>query len=185
MLLPTLLSVCLAALSLCGCYYNGYEGEHVALYTEAVNSLLGINGFFDDPSLADSKIEILETDANGRVMYGYLESNIIAVLIAQKSDAHYIYYYPDFNFISNSEPKVACNVYNCTECFDEYVKNHFTEENIKDLKELNDFSKPFNEDKCVKKQISKKHEEPKLSKKTKADLDALCKTYAKKRRVQG
>lgn len=167
--------ICSAIFALCacgGCTYLGYRGDYPALYTEAVSSILGVAGFYDDPSLADPEIKVLETDDYGRVMYTYSESGMLAVCIMQKSDEEYVYYYPDFNFIKNTN-------YTWAEDINECVSNSFSQERISTLKELNDFGKEFDETKCIKTAIVRKKETHKFSKDTEKQLEALCKQYAK------
>lgn len=164
----------LAAATLCGCNYKGYEGEHPALYAEAINSILGISGFYDSPSLADSYIDILETDDNGRVMYMYRESGIVAICIAQKHDSDYVYYYPDFNFILAEETNGFGN-----KKATEIMNDCFAEDDIANLKSLNDFNQEFNENKCIKTKIITKKNSPTINKKTENQLETLCKQYAK------
>jgi len=111
-----------------------YEGEEYDLYTVALNSLIGVYGsaFNRSPVL-----EIKETDEYGRVMFYYEEGSIINaynILIAQKSDDEFVYYYEDYNFIS------SCN-------------NEFAKENIETLKANNDWNKPIDETKLIRKKI--------------------------------
>lgn len=183
-----LILTCLTALSLSGCKncsYQGYAGKYPALYTEAIYSILGVHGYYDSVTIADPAVEILETDEYGRVMYCYLESGKFAILIAQKTDADYVYYYPDFNFILTSDCNKEWEIYTHTENISEYVKNYFSAEEINQLKELNDFGKEINESNCIKTSITLKKQSPRLSKNTIANVEALCKEYAKEAGCKG
>lgn len=167
--------ICLTifSVSICGgCIYPGYRGDYPALYTEAISSILGMSGHLDGSSPCDSEIDILETDDYGRVMYTYYESGTFAVCIMQKADEDYVYYYPDFNFIKNSD-------YTWAEDTNEFVNNSFSQESITTLKKLNDFNKEFDETKCIKTAIIHKKETRKFNRDTEKQLKALCKQYAK------
>lgn len=160
--------------ALFGCTYKGYESEHPALYSESINSILGVNGFYDGISLADPFIDILETDDFGRVMYMYRESTISALCIAQKYDDDYVYYYPDFNFI-----RVTQQVGNDNKSATEIMNEYFTENDIENLKSHNDFYKKFDDDKCIKTAIITRKNSPELNNETIGRLEALCNQYAK------
>ncbi|MDE6075985.1 MAG: hypothetical protein K2G26_06075, partial [Clostridia bacterium] len=160
------------------CSYQGYDGEYSELYTEAVYSILGAKGYYDSPSLMDPKIEILETDNYGRVMYAYNESGTIAVCIMQKADENYVYYYPDFNFIRSS-------CFTWVDDLKEYVSNSFSNESITSLKDLNDFDKEYDESKCIKTTITRHKETLGCSKNIEKKLETLCKQYAKDNGCKG
>lgn len=170
-----LIFICLTifSLSICGgCVYPGYRGDYPALYTEAICSVLGVMGHYDGSSPCDSEINILETDDYGRVIYTYYEDGTFAVCIMQKADEDYVYYYPDFNFIKTSD-------YTWGKDINETVNNSFSEEDITNLKELNDFDKEFDISKCIKTTITRKKTTYKFSRETEKKLEKLCKQYAK------
>lgn len=78
-----------------------YEGHDYDLFSVAVNSLLGVNGYGGKGS--GPKIQVIEEDNYGRKLFSYLGDglgNSYSLLICQKSDDKYAYYYPDFNIIS-------------------------------------------------------------------------------------
>ncbi|MDE7214021.1 MAG: hypothetical protein K2N42_05530 [Anaeroplasmataceae bacterium] len=158
----------LSLLILTGCNYKGYRGEHKALYTEAVNSIMAVNGYYDSPSLADSEIEIIETDSYGKVLYSYHESGWYALCIAQAYDEEYVYYYEDFNFIVAERER-----------WNSVSDAHFTNDEIADLKKLNDFNKEFDETKCIKKEIVTLKKSPKLPKDVEKELKVLCEDFAR------
>ncbi len=98
---------------LCGCQtpYDGYKGEYTWAYTEACYSLLFAQGSGEDPDKHyDPIIDIIEEDEYGRKMFCYYEWQtcyisdeekvILSLLICQKSDESYAYFYPDVNLYS-------------------------------------------------------------------------------------
>ena len=128
---------------------TGYSGEHPALYTEAVNSLLSVLGWH---SHGDSRVKIMEEDAFGRVLFSYYDDksdycgeDIFAYLICQKVDETYVYYYPDYNYILNEW---------------NHVDIPFSEEEIEDLKRKNDWGKEINEEKFIKYEITREKKKP-------------------------
>ena len=129
--------VLLMILSLFSCdRSHKYKGDDYDLFTVAINSLVGTTGTAFKTS-EGPVLEIKETDEYGRVMFYYEEGSIISsynLLIAQKSDDEFVYYYEDYNFISKSE-------------------NEFSSEDIEALKTANDWNKPINENKLICKKI--------------------------------
>lgn len=147
---PLCLMLCFSLLLLiAGC---GFKVERPDLYTVALNSMLWIRGAsyqsdFDGPP----HIEVLETDSYGRVLFSYREkswhsASLASLLIMQRSDEGYVYFYPDMNFISipsttNMQEPVA-----------------FAEEDIFALKQKNDWEQEIDLQKCVKKEITDRSE---------------------------
>ncbi|MDR2600398.1 MAG: hypothetical protein LBC73_08995 [Oscillospiraceae bacterium] len=85
-----------------------YRGDYPELYTTAQNSLLGQNGYIPDhhvPHGFDPYLEVLEIDNYGRVLFTYSEQQFqdqrygYALLIVQKVDDEYVYFYPHYNFV--------------------------------------------------------------------------------------
>lgn len=138
--------------TLTGCNFllpTSYGGEHPALYTEAVNSLLSVVGYH---SHGDSRVKIIEEDAFGRVLFSYYDDksyycgeDIIGYLICQKFDETYVYYYPDYNYILNEW---------------NHVDIPFSEEEIEDLKTKNDWGKEIHEEKFIKNEITREKKKP-------------------------
>ncbi len=134
--------------------YKGYEGEKKALYTEAIFSLLGNRGYYSNgEQFYDPEIIIIEEDDYGRIMFSYVENNDISsynYLIAQKLDDHYVYFYPDYNFISSE--------------YDAQIDSEqavFTPDEIYDLKTVNDWNLPLDESKMIHFEITDLKEMPK------------------------
>jgi hypothetical protein len=134
-----------------------YYGKHPEYFSIAIYSLLGIDGNENDD------IEILEQDTKGRVMFSFNSkvtsiddtTGVYSIMICQKTQGEYTYYYPDFNFI------VAHN------------KEEITEDEIAALKNRNDWNKDIDESKMTKVKItwSKTKDNYSGSKKTKIFKD--------------
>ena len=88
-------------------------------------------------------MEVIETDDYGRRMFIYTTYDDTkrpiglqyAVMIAQRTDEEYSYYYPDYCFITFEN------------------KEDIDDEKTKELKEANDWNKEFDETKCKKSKI--------------------------------
>ena len=143
------------SLNSCHLLYD-YSGKYPDLFTEATSSLLGITSN-SDPH-ADDHIEILETDSYGRKLAVYIgDSNlnkyIICLLISQKTEDDYVYYYSDKNFIFQDYNKGIK-----IETYDD-IKNYCTQDQINTLKENNDWEQELNLDECINKKIYRKKPE--------------------------
>lgn len=131
-------------LLLTSCESVEYKGEYPELYSVATNCLLGNVGC---PSHGDSKIEILEKDSFDRVLFTYTEEkDTYSLLICQKYDYEYTYYYDDYSFINT--------IYNSS-------GNSFSDIQILELKEKNDWNAEINETKLTKKRIEREKSKPK------------------------
>ena len=154
----------LLLLSFAGCYDpRRYEGNHPELYVVAIHSLLGTRGGWGHDTL------ILEKDEFGRVMFAYVgttltsdqfgRENIIAILITQRTTRRHSYFYSGFNFILQEmelEDRLwappARNV-----LFDEeLVMEHFTAEQIDQLKMENSWDEPLDTDSLFRVRISRR-----------------------------
>jgi len=115
-----------------------YNGDYPELYSIAVNSVLGTRGYHPDShGRFQSMVEIREEDSFGRVMFFYYEKNTISrlsLIISQKSDEEYAYYYPDYNFISIPGGK-------------------FSDEKIEEMKRKNDWNMNIDIDRYEKVKI--------------------------------
>lgn len=140
----------LTLLILTGCY-SGYSGEHTDLYTVAINSLSWIFGHsFGADFAMDSEIEIIEQDQYGRTLFTYYEKYYVggdisfsSLVICQSSNEQHAFYYEDVNFIVKEQ-----------EVDIPWPVNEFTNEEIEQLKLANDWNKPLNLEKCVKKELT-------------------------------
>lgn len=165
-----MLYVCIAFV-LAGCEYKGYEGENKDLYSVAVDSLLGSRGYnmINGEAFIDPIITILEEDEYGRILFYYFEDSQISthsLLICQSSDDEYAYYYPDQNYISAPTEE-------------------FSNDDIADLKEKNDWNKEINKAKCVKVKLMQKKIQPRISKDMKKKFDILCQKVATENGCKG
>ena len=122
-----------------GCYRYGddYQGEYPDLYSVAIHSIAGTTGHCMCEISYDSIIEVIEKDSYGRILFSYWENNTIStynLVISQEVEGNYIYFYPDYNFISSR-------------------LDDFSEKEINELKKRNDWNKEIDKDKCVKVEI--------------------------------
>ena len=132
-----------------GCAYNGYSGDNPNLYTVAINSVLWNNGHsFSADKYIDPKIKVIDEDRYGRIMFTYYEKHYAgtdmsfsALLICQHSNEREVFYYEDINYIIKSQTLNAQNI------------NDFEDEEIEQLKAVNDWDQKINFDKCIKKEI--------------------------------
>jgi len=166
--------------SACTSPYQGYQGEYPELLTVAMNTLLGAFGYYEaassDKMERDSRIEILDEDDYGRILFAYNEySNIssLSLLIMQQKDDTYVYFYPNYCFISYD---VRISIWENN--FGEIALNYFSEEDIQALKDKNDWDQEVNESKCVKAQITRIKIQPEI-KLDKKDFEPLFKKLAK------
>ena len=144
------LVICTILTSLAGCRFGiqleptPYGANNMELYTIAAFSI----PYADKPG---TKIESIEKDAYGRVLFRvrfktmvlYFQNEprneqMFAYVVCQKSDRKRTYYYED-------------------DCFRLYLTDAmFTESEQTELKEINDWGKPLNEEKMTSRQIIKK-----------------------------
>jgi hypothetical protein len=148
-----ILVICL--LSGCWSSHDGtYHGEYPELFSVAINSILGTAGYGSDGELVfDSAIGLVEEDSYGRILFIYYECNEISqysLVICQKSDDNYAYFYPDYNFISISIEEYLYD-YEVLEAVDS-----FPVDEIEELKTKNDWGMEISESKCMKVEIVRK-----------------------------
>ena len=141
----------LLLLGSCGENSNkAYSGEHPELYSVAINSLLGAKGYAVSEIRFSSTAKIVEEDEYGRQLFFYFENKSVStysLLISQKSDDEYVYFYPDYNFISIPEGEQLDTGLLVTS------EKNFEPEDIEKLKRENDWNQEINLDKCVKVEI--------------------------------
>ena len=130
--------LCVLTVFLTGCYdfVYKYDGNRWDLFTVASNSLLGVVGTVykqrEGPHL-----EILEEDEYGRTLFYYCEKAEISthsLLIAQKTEGDYVYFYPYINFIDSE-------------------MNCFSDDEIMQLKNQNDWGLAIDETKMQRVKI--------------------------------
>ncbi|MCM1260427.1 MAG: hypothetical protein NC182_05790 [Prevotella sp.] len=136
---------------LTSCAYKGYSGDHLDLYTVAINSVLWLNGHSWGADFeCDPQIEIIDEDIYGRKMFTYYEKyysgadiSFSALIICQDLNEKEVFYYEDINYIVKEQVIYAQNL------------KEFDDEEIEQLKLINDWNKEINHDKCIKKELTK------------------------------
>jgi hypothetical protein len=138
-----------------------YTGEYPELYSVAINSILGTLGHGGVPGPTDRalqpNIRILDEDDYGRVLFFYDEGvsrlspymKNLNLIIIQKAEGNYAYFYPYYNFNSSS-----------------YENNRweFTDEDIETLKEGNSWNQKLSEDsEFVRVRIARRKEDGPVS----------------------
>ena len=145
------LSVIVFGLS--GCRARYYRGDYPELFTVALNSLLGARGVANN-EIDDPRIIVLEEDNYGRTLFMYGEGRGIgiSILVSQKSDGNYVYFYPHHNFIIFETREEMTS----RESLDGVQMRHFHPEiieKIDELKERNDWNQELDLENSVKKEI--------------------------------
>lgn len=152
-----------------------YNGNFPELYTVAVNNLFAAWGYYDNGEVIFSPdINVIETDEYGRTLFYYDEMSryydkgfegkigyahyYYAILIMQKASDGFVYYYEDVCIELHLHSDVSFRDIN------EDIKS----KNFSHLKEVNDWGKPLQEDKCVQKNITTRN---------KSTLDISEKTF--------
>ena len=134
-------------MTMCACdRFHPYKGDRYDLLTVATNSLLGCDGKIFMNSQGPT-LEIIEEDDYGRVLFYYYEKSSFSAhsyIICQKYNDELVYYYPDYNFISSAE-------------------NDFSNEDINQLKIINDWNEPLNYDQMTSSKIVKSKVSPDVS----------------------
>ncbi|MDD3127534.1 MAG: hypothetical protein PHC32_06720 [Candidatus Izemoplasmatales bacterium] len=138
-----MLVFCLAS---CGDQWS-YRGNNSELHSVAVYSVLGVESNFAD------EITIIEEDGHGRVMFTFVpryainnETAYMVLLISQKTEDDFAYFYEDVNFLITTEETFSGGPL------------VFSEEDIDNLKTINDWGNEFDESKCIKVPVSNKKE---------------------------
>lgn len=139
-----LISLALLLLSLltftsCKDYAFTYRENNVELFSLATSTLLGVSGSSWD------EITVMESDNQGRILFHYrtnymgIEDNELnSIMICQKHDSNYVFYYPDYHFV------VASTI------------EEISEDDIAKLKEENAWDEPLNQSKMSKVKISER-----------------------------
>lgn len=145
------------------CYYY-YNGDHADLYSVAVNNIFGIKGYKSNGEVPyDPVTHIIETDNYGRILFFYSEyyddsyepeiEYAMAFVIMQKSKGRYVYYYQDKCYIPYFD--VTDNL--------ESISAKLAPDYFDELKESNDWNKPFDKGKCKKARITDEKPEGELT----------------------
>ena len=160
------------------CTYR-YEGNHIDLYTVAVHNVFGADGFLKNGDLYDPSIEVIETDEYGRVMFFYHEQQnkfSIALLIMQKSENGFAYYYQDTCCVAYYTGNIITG--------EQDYRNLFTDDQVQVLKDINDWNRPLDLEKCTKTEFVDQKPDGTLGL-TEDDYDKAIKSYAAKTGYRG
>lgn len=154
------LIVCFLLLASClaGCSSLLAVKENQDLYTVAIRNFLGSYGSSSNGEIPhSSKIGIIETDSQGRVLFYYHEGVLdrgCGYGILQKKQDDYVYYY-----------EYDCVIHAVDDWHGQGEITHaewFSEEELAAFKTLNDWDLPIDEDKCTKAAIVDLKPEPEL-----------------------
>ncbi|HAN21305.1 MAG: hypothetical protein A2Y15_07315 [Clostridiales bacterium GWF2_36_10] len=151
--------------------FSRYKLDNPEFFTEATSSLLGVRGDeFDQTCL-------IESDEYGRGMFAYNSyssdsKKVFALLIYQKKDNKYIYYYSDCNYLVK-----PIDEHYETSIPSEEIERYFTKEDIEQLKSLNDWNKELDENKYFRTKIYKEKDDP-------ISEDSVKKAFSTKRNSQ-
>jgi len=147
--------ICLIALlvcGLCGCRsYNGYTGDYPGAYTLAYTQVPNVLGATRKTTrFRDPQILLLEFDSFGRGLYVYFESTDkpLSVLVVQKENEERVWFYPEKSTISFKTPDSVYDLWDkklSDERLMELYRELCSENDLANLKEINDWNKPLNE----------------------------------------
>jgi len=126
-----------------------YRGKYPELHVVATNSILGVLGRWGDNML------VLEEDNYGRVMFAFAGTSsyekVIAVLVAQKTTKTHSYFYDGVSNIFC--PLGEISPYKLTQ---DLVSERFTDEQIAQLKQDNDWNQVIDDGKLFGVKITRK-----------------------------
>jgi hypothetical protein len=131
-----------------------YRREFPDLHIIAVESVIG--------SINDemNRVVVIDEDDYGRKLFAFSgfspmghnnnSTSIIAILISQRTDHEYSYYYDSLNFISKTIDSEFIDL------SVQEVNNYFSQEDFEKLKTANDWNKPIDEEKLFRVEITRK-----------------------------
>ena len=137
-----------------GCKVD-YGGEHPELCSAAWANLPGASGYSSNGEISYAPaVLILETDSEGRTLFYYQEDHnpYWNILITQRSDNEKVCYYADDCYLSYSKGEEYWLIREEADVKDMVYKCISTEE-LSAFKELNDWDKSINEEKCENTEI--------------------------------
>lgn len=154
-----ILAVFFVALSVSGCGYLGYRGEHVGAYTLVYSQVPDILGARAVVSMHDPQILLLESDSYGRGLYLYYEDcdELLTIAVVQKETKERVYYYPEKSTLSFAMPDSMYDIDNpalSEEKLKSLLFDFCTDEMLDSFKVLNDWNLPINEDKLESAEIT-------------------------------
>ena len=132
-----------------------YQGNDPELYSIALESVIGSRSYVMNQVLR------IEEDTYGRVLFAFIGDNIyvmnsdqseaIAIVIAQKTDSNFAYYYDSSNAIA------AISIHSLDEELTlKHIESYFDEAEIENLKEKNDWNKPINDEHLFRTEVTRK-----------------------------
>jgi len=131
-----------------------YRGEFPELHIIAIESVIGTIG--DEMN----RVIFLDEDMYGRKLFAYLgrayfnreleEPYSLAIVIAQKTNDQYAFYYDTNNYI------VVTVESKYNELYEEKVYSYFTQDEIDALKVANDWDQPINETRLFRADVVRK-----------------------------
>jgi len=136
----------------CGSSDVAYSGDYPELFTVAISSLLGARGYGLGHG-TQPDIELLEEDRYGRQLFSFHEDTRVisfSLIISQKVDNGYVYFYPHYNFIvlSGDAPWLHMEEF---------------EDEIAALKEVNNWNQPMDCSECVRVKVVRQKEDGPIS----------------------
>jgi hypothetical protein len=150
-----------------------YKGSYPELHSIATHSLLGVFGF------ESNEIFIMEKDEWGRTLFAFVGSSvytdeyIIAVLIAQETTKTHSYYYDTYNFIVKECP----NYVKYGDINTDFVEQYFTNEEIQQLKTMNDWDHPIQNNLLFEIKITRRKVDKISTSKKRAAFDRITDNY--------
>ncbi len=134
---------------LCGCIHpDGYTGEHKDLYSQVMSTVLYVRGYHVEGELSYAlHVCPLESDNYGRRLFAYYEYNgSLSILVSQKTEGEYVYYYPDFahlNIRIESDDELRTGELSSDAWVKLMISRYSFDEEVGLLKERNDWNKPL------------------------------------------
>ena len=132
-----------------------YQGNDPELYSVALESVIGSRSYVMNQVLR------IEEDAYGRVLFAFFgdfiygvnsdQSEAIAIVIAQKTDSNFAYYY------DSSNATAVISIHSLDEELTlKLIESYFEEAEIENLKEKNDWNKPMNNKLLFRTEVTRK-----------------------------
>ena len=154
-----MLTVLFVVLSVSGCGYLGYRGDHVAAYTLVYSQVPDILGARAVVAMHDPQILLLERDSYDRGLYLYYEDcdEMLTVAIVQMEMDGRVYYYPEESTLSFAMPDSMYDIDNpalSEEKLKSLLSDFCTDEMLESFKAQNDWDAPIDEGKLESAEIT-------------------------------
>lgn len=154
-----MLAVLFVVLSVSGCGYLGYRGDHVAAYTLVYSQVPDILGARAVVAMHDPQILLLERDSYDRGLYLYYEDcdeMLTAAIVQMEMDGR-VYYYPEESTLSFAMPDSMYDIDNpalSEEKLKSLLSDFCTDEMLESFKAQNDWDAPIDEGKLESAEIT-------------------------------